>query len=63
MAGTMPGHDGEVRGCQLIRHCERSEAIQMTSASTVWIASTLALLAMTAVQTCINSPAARLAPE
>src|SRR5438105_4611256 len=30
------------------RHCERSEAIQNLSAEAVWIASSLALLAMTA---------------
>jgi len=29
------------------RHCERSEAIQNLSVETVWIASSLALLAMT----------------
>src|SRR5262249_34057522 len=29
------------------RHCERSEAIQNLSAATLWIASSLALLAMT----------------
>jgi len=31
-------------------HCERSEAIQSLSAGTVWIASSLSLLAMSANQ-------------
>jgi len=34
--------------CPGDRHCERSEAIQTGSAVVVWIASSLALLAMTA---------------
>jgi hypothetical protein len=64
MAGTMPGHDGEVRRCQKpVRHCERSEAIQIVSVATVWIASSLALLAMTAVETCTNGLAALVASE
>jgi hypothetical protein len=45
------------------RHCERSEAIQNASAATVWIASSLTLLAMTQICTHLLAfrPAARAA--
>jgi hypothetical protein len=43
------------------RHCERSEAIQNASAATVWIASSLTLLAMT--QICTHLLAFRPAPR
>jgi hypothetical protein len=43
------------------RHCERSEAIQNTSADAVWIASSLALLAMTE-RARLSIPAARSCP-
>src|SRR3954466_478634 len=49
------GSSGLIRMCVrlgeggefLLRHCERSEAIQNLSAETVWIASSQVLLAMT----------------
>jgi hypothetical protein len=45
----MPGHDdGERFGQTLLRHCERSEAIQIECAANPdWIASALTRLAMT----------------
>jgi hypothetical protein len=43
----MQSPDESRRGNADARHCERSEAIQNPSAGAVWIASSLALLAMT----------------
>jgi len=44
----------------LIRHCERSEAIQIVELYAPWVASSLTLLAMTPIRPCERSEAIQL---